>query len=73
MLGSPRIIDVYRKPSKCPACGERVVDIIYGTGDMSEIDKNYDSNNRSALPLAEQRKANGFAWCIKKLTINSLA
>lgn len=33
-----RIIDVYRKPSKCPVCGESVVDIIYGTGDMSEIE-----------------------------------
>ena len=26
----PRIIDVMRKPQKCPVCGERVVDIIYG-------------------------------------------
>ena len=34
----PRIIDVTRKPQKCPVCGERVVDIIYGTGDMTEID-----------------------------------
>lgn len=34
----PRIIDVERKPSKCPVCGERVVDIIYGTGDMTEIE-----------------------------------
>jgi len=33
----PRIIDVERKPQKCPVCGERVVDIIYGTGDMTEI------------------------------------
>ena len=33
-----RIIDVFRKPSKCPVCGSEVVDIIYGTGDMSEID-----------------------------------
>ena len=38
MLERPRIIDVYRKPSKCPVCGERVVDIIYGTGDMTEIE-----------------------------------
>ncbi len=30
------IIDVMRKPQKCPVCGERVVDIIYGTGDMTE-------------------------------------
>ena len=33
-----RIEDVYRKPSKCPVCGASVVDIIYGTGDMSEIE-----------------------------------
>jgi hypothetical protein len=33
-----RIIDVERKPSKCPVCGGEVVDIIYGTGDMTEID-----------------------------------
>ncbi len=33
-----RIIDVERKPHKCPKCGERVVDIIYGTGDMTEYE-----------------------------------
>lgn len=38
MLERPRIIDVERKPSKCPVCGERVVDIIYGTGDMNEAE-----------------------------------
>ena len=39
MIGKrPRIIDVIRKPHKCPVCGERVVDIIYGTGDMTEVD-----------------------------------
>lgn len=38
MLERPRIIDVERKPTKCPVCGERVVDIIYGTGDMTEVD-----------------------------------
>ena len=27
-----------RKPQKCPVCGDRVVDIIYGTGDMTEIE-----------------------------------
>ena len=31
-----RIINVLRKPQKCPVCGGRVVDIIYGTGDMKE-------------------------------------
>lgn len=34
----PRIINVTRKPSKCPDCGSSVVDIIYGTGDMTEIE-----------------------------------
>ena len=34
----PRIINVTRKPTKCPDCGERVVDIVYGTGDMTEIE-----------------------------------
>lgn len=38
MAVQTRIVDVYRKPSKCPVCGESVVDIIYGTGDMSEIE-----------------------------------
>lgn len=38
MLERPRIINVERKPSKCPVCCERVVDIIYGTGDMTEVD-----------------------------------
>ena len=38
MLERPRIIDVERKPSNCPVCGERVVDIIYGTGDMDEAE-----------------------------------
>lgn len=34
----PRIINVTRKPKKCPDCGERVVDIVYGTGDMTEME-----------------------------------
>ena len=33
-----RIIDVVRKPSKCPVCGERVMDIVYGTGEMEETE-----------------------------------
>lgn len=33
-----RIIDVYRKPQKCPVCGSEVVPIVYGTGDMTEIE-----------------------------------
>ena len=38
MLEHTRIIDVERKQSKCTKCGECVVDIIYGTGDMTEIE-----------------------------------
>ena len=38
MLERPRIIDVLRKPSKCPVCKSEVWDIIYGTGDMTEIE-----------------------------------
>lgn len=34
----PKIINVTRKPSKCPVCGGEVVDIIYGTGDMTEVE-----------------------------------
>lgn len=38
MIERPRIINVQRKPRKCPICGEPVVDIIYGTGDMTEAE-----------------------------------
>lgn len=38
MIERPRIINVNRKPMKCPICGESVVDIIYGTGDMTEAE-----------------------------------
>lgn len=38
MIERPRIIDVVSKPRKCPICGEPVVDIIYGTGDMTEAE-----------------------------------
>ncbi|MBQ8071960.1 MAG: hypothetical protein IJ202_14080 [Bacteroidales bacterium] len=31
-----RIMNVVRKPSKCPVCGEQVWDIIYGTEGMDE-------------------------------------
>lgn len=33
-----RIIDVLRKPTKCPNCGEQVWPIIYGTGEMDETE-----------------------------------
>lgn len=36
MTERSRIIDVTRKPRKCPVCGENPVDIIYGTGAMTE-------------------------------------
>jgi hypothetical protein len=38
MAVKTRIIDVEWKPSKCPVCGSEVVDIVYGTGDMTEIE-----------------------------------
>ena len=38
MLVRTRIIDVERKPRKCPVCGQSVWDIIYGTGDMTETE-----------------------------------
>ena len=38
MLVRTRIIDVERKPRQCPICKERVVDVIYGTSDMSEVE-----------------------------------
>ena len=55
MLERPRIIDVERKPRKCPKCGERVVDIIYGTGDMTEIEfvMEYRSVNMRRIQLFE--------------------
>ena len=36
MLVRTRIINVERKPRQCPVCKSSVVDIIYGTGDMTE-------------------------------------
>lgn len=38
MLQRPHIINVYRKPQRCPICGSEVIPIIYGTGDMTEIE-----------------------------------
>lgn len=32
------IINVKHKPLKCPVCGSPIVDIIYRTGDMTEVD-----------------------------------
>ena len=36
MLVRTSIIDVERKPRQCPVCKSSVVDLIYGTGDMTE-------------------------------------
>ena len=35
MLRKTQIINVTRKPRQCPVCGEEIVDIIYGTDDMT--------------------------------------
>ena len=43
----PRIIDVERKPQKCPVCGERVVDIIYGTGSIF-VNRDFISAKKSS-------------------------
>ena len=32
----PRIINVTRKPSKCPVCDSEIIDINYGTGEVTE-------------------------------------
>lgn len=45
----PRIIDVTRKPSKCPVCGSAVVDIIYGTGDLNEIEFMLEYNSTAIM------------------------
>lgn len=34
MTAKGKIIDVLRKPQRCPICGSRVADIIYGSGDL---------------------------------------
>lgn len=36
-MGKTRIVGILRKPQKCPVCGERVVGIIYGTGDFDSL------------------------------------
>jgi hypothetical protein len=42
MTERPRIIEVTRKPLKCPVCREKPVDIIYGTGNMTEAEFLYE-------------------------------
>lgn len=37
-MGGTRIINVMRKPAKCPRCGSQVLNIVYGTGELTEPD-----------------------------------
>lgn len=38
MTNKGKIIDVLRKPARCPICGSRVTDIIYGSGDLDSCE-----------------------------------
>lgn len=58
----PRIINVTRKPQKCPVCGSEVVDIIYGTGDMTEIDFLYEYR-KSAIMGGDNIPRRPPIWC----------
>lgn len=44
-----RIVNVLRKPGKCPVCGEPVWDIIYGTGDMTEVEFLYQYRKNASM------------------------
>lgn len=44
-----RIANVLRKPGKCPVCGEPVWDIIYGTGDMKEVEFLYQYRKNASM------------------------
>lgn len=44
-----RIVNVLRKPGKCPVCGESVWDIIYGTGDMTEVEFLYQYRKSASM------------------------
>lgn len=44
-----RIANVLRKPGKCPVCGESVWDIIYGTGDMTEVQFLYQYRKNASM------------------------
>ena len=51
-----RIANVLRKPSICPVCGELVWDIVYGTGDMTEIEFLYQyRKNKKITQDGEKR------------------
>lgn len=58
----PRIIDVTRKPSKCPDCGSEVVDIVYGTGDMTESDFLFEYR-KSAIMGGDTIPRRPPIWC----------
>lgn len=58
----PRIINVTRKPSKCPDCGGEVLDIIYGTGDMTEIDFLFEYR-KSAIMGGDNIPRRPPIWC----------
>lgn len=38
-----------RKPGKCPVCGEPVWDIVYGTGDMTEVEFLYQYRKNASM------------------------
>ena len=44
-----RIANVLRKPGKCPVCGEPVWDIVYGTGDMTEVEFLYQYRKNASM------------------------
>ncbi len=44
-----RIANVLRKPFKCPVCGEPVWDIVYGTGDMTEVEFLYQYRKNASM------------------------
>lgn len=44
-----RIANVLRKPGKCPVCGEPVWDIVYGTGDMTEVEFLYQYRKNACM------------------------
>ena len=69
MIEIPRIIDVVRKPRKCPVCGERVVDIIYGTGDMTEILLFEKKQKGISFSLAERKELKETSTLTKPLPI----
>lgn len=56
-----RIIDVQRKPMKCPYCGLSVVDLIYGTGDMIPIEYVFEYR-REGVPAGDYIPRNPPIW-----------